>query len=110
MVDLFPKFIIETDEELGDCLIISKCTYHRDLAVNYDMVKGGGLFDFKNDEFILYGKSDQFGEANFVDIANCIKNDKVFTNPFMTHSIAKKYKFAYKNSIGEIYDFFNLNK
>lgn len=105
MVDLFPKFIIETDEELGDCLIISKCTYHKDIAINYDMVKGGGFFEFKDGEFILYGKSDQFGEANFIDIANCIKKGNVFNNPFMTHSLTNKYKFSYKNTKGEIYSF-----
>ena len=103
MVDLFPKFIIETDEELGDCLILSKCTYHRDLATFNELVKGGGFFDYKDNEFIFYGTSDQFGEADFLDIRNCVVNDKVFTTPYLTHSITKKYKFSYKNHIGEIF-------
>lgn len=41
-MDIFPKFIIETDDELGDCLIISKCTYHKELVTDHTKVKGGG--------------------------------------------------------------------
>ena len=46
-MDSFPKFIIETDDEIGDCLIIAKCTYHHELAIDKTKVKGGGVVDFK---------------------------------------------------------------
>lgn len=40
-MDVYPKFIIETDPELGDCLIVSKCTFHKQLATDVNAVKGG---------------------------------------------------------------------
>ena len=52
-MDVFPKFIIETDDDHGDCLIISKCTYHRELAIDKDKVKGGGWFVFKDGTFYI---------------------------------------------------------
>jgi hypothetical protein len=94
-MDLFPKFIIETDDELGDCLIISKCSYHKDLVTDKEKVKGGGWFIFKDDTFTLNGSSHDFGAAKLENIKECIKNDNVYTNPYFTHSIAKKYKFIY---------------
>lgn len=33
-MDAFPKFIIETDDQKGDCLIVAKCTYHKQLATD----------------------------------------------------------------------------
>jgi hypothetical protein len=94
-MDIFPKFIIETDAELGDCLIIAKCTYHKDLVMNKEKVKGGGRWILKDKTFILYGDSHDFGKAKLDDIESCIIKERVFTNPFLTNTIAKRYTFAY---------------
>jgi len=97
MEDLFPKFIIETDDELGDCLIIGKCTYHRELAIIKENVKGGGWYKYNNETntFTLYGESEDFGPAEIEDIQNVINNDNVYTNPYLSHPITKKHKFIY---------------
>lgn len=42
-MDLFPKYIIETDDELGNCLILSKCSFHHELVTDKNKVKGGGF-------------------------------------------------------------------
>ncbi len=89
-MDIFPKFIIEDGN-----LILSKCTFHNELVTNKSKVYGGGWFSFKNNVFKLYGKSDEFGYAKLEDIQKAIKNDKVFTNKYLTNSIAQKYKFVY---------------
>lgn len=94
-MDIFPKFIIETDGELGDCLIISKCTYHKDLVTDLTKVKGGGLFIFKDETFTFYGTSQDFGTATVEDVKHCIDLGNVFTNPTCMFSIANKYKFFY---------------
>jgi hypothetical protein len=102
-MDVFPKFIIETDPVLGDCLIISKCTYHKDLVINRLNVKGGGCFRINHESMTctFHGDSHDFGAASIEDIKVCIENDNVYTNPYLTHSIAAKYKFLYDNH-GEI--------
>jgi len=96
-MDVFPKFIIETNDELVDCLILSKCTYHKQLATNLDKVKGGGWFRFSaaDNAFIFYGSSDKFGEAKFEDIKKCVEECNVYTNIRCTRSISTKYKFLY---------------
>ncbi|MCK9545012.1 MAG: hypothetical protein M0R03_23600 [Novosphingobium sp.] len=96
-MDIFPKFIIETDEELGDCLIISKCTYHRELVTNKNMVKGGGWYrvNTENKSITFGGESHDFGAAKIEDIKNCINNGNIYTNKYLTHSIAKDFKFLY---------------
>jgi len=92
-----PEFIIETDDELGDCLILSKCTFHKDLAIDKEKVKGGGMFNYnsKNNTFTFSGESHDFGKASLEDIQKAVLEDKVFTNPYLTRSIAKKHKFLY---------------
>jgi len=94
-MDKFPKFIIETDSELGDCLILSKCTYHKDLVIDKDRVKGGGWYNLKANIFTFYGDSHDFGSAKMEDIKCCIIKGNVFTNPYLTHSIVHKYRFVY---------------
>jgi hypothetical protein len=96
-MDVFPKFIIETDEELGDCLIISKCTFHKELVTNKDKVKGGGWYriNLEAKTITLGGESHDFGEAKIEDILKAIENDNVYTNKYLTHSIAKQFKFLY---------------
>ena len=98
-MDIFPKFIIE-----DGCLIISKVTYHKQLVTNVADVKGGGWFimDFENKTLTFYGKSEDFGKAKLVDIQECVKNNKVYTNRSCSRSITDKYKFFYKNEYGDI--------
>ena len=57
-MDVFPKFIIETDGQEGDCLIVAKCTYHKQLATDIKKVKGGGWWtlDKENSIFTLHGE------------------------------------------------------
>ena len=95
MANLFPKYIIETDDELGDCLIMGKCGYHKELATFYDNVKGGGWFRFNDGIFTFYGESHQFGHTSVEEVKLAVNNDRVFTNPLLTHSIATKFKFCY---------------
>jgi hypothetical protein len=96
-MDVFPKFIIETDDELGDCLIIAKCTYHRELATDIKKVKGGGgwRLDEEGNRFTLYGESFDFGRAKIEDIKNCIKAGNVFSNPCLCYPITDKHEFYY---------------
>lgn len=95
-MDVFPKFIIETDPELGDCLIISKVTYHNQIVTNEDKVKGGGFFSIDKERNITFnGESHEFGPANLEDIKNCVKNGRVYTNPALVNSITDRHKFFY---------------
>jgi len=94
-MDIFPKFIIETDDDLGDCLILSKCTYHKDLVTDPTKVKGGGMFILKDGTFTFYGTSQDFGPATLEDIQNCVDNNNVYTNPTCSYPITNGYKFFY---------------
>lgn len=96
-MNLFPKYIIETDDELGNCLILSKCSFHHELVTDKNKVKGGGWFKYDSSKnmFIFFGDSHEFGQAKLEDVKKCVEEDKVFTNPHLTHSIAKNFKFKY---------------
>ncbi len=106
-MDVFPKFIIETDEQEGDCLIIAKCTFHKQLVTDKEKVKGGGWWtlDRENKVFTLYGKSEDFGEAKFDDIKDCVNRKKVFSNPSLVRNLTEDFTFKYKNEVGEIIEF-----
>jgi len=95
-MDIYPKFILEVDDEQGLCLIISKCTYHKELVTDETKVRGGGWFTIKDKVMTFYGDSSDFGEAKLEDIKEAIDNDNVYTNPYLTDSIAKDYKFMYR--------------
>jgi len=97
MKDLFPKYIIETDDELGNCLILSKCSFHHELVTDKEKVHGGGWYkvDLEKKIFTFYGDSHDFGQASLEDVKKAVEEDKVFTNPYLTHSIAKDFKFKY---------------
>ena len=99
MTDLFPKFIISNDS-----IILSRCTFHNELAVMKEEVKGGGWFELKEDTFTFYGSSDEFGEASIDDIKKAVQDNKVYTNPYTEFSIGKKFKFKYKTGSNEIID------
>ena len=96
-MELYPKFIIETDDELGDCLIISKVVYHKHIATDITKVKGGGWFryDSKTNTFTFHGESYDFGKATLENIKKCVEDGKVFTNKTLSRCIANKYNFAY---------------
>lgn len=105
MADVFPKFIIETDDKFGDCLIIAKCTFHKQLVTNVDKVKGGGFweFDSENKIFTLHGESHDFGKAELIDIAKCVQTNNVYRNNISSNkNISNDFKFNYKNETGEI--------
>lgn len=74
-MDVFPKFIVE-----GDCLILGKCTYHKQLAINKDDVKGGGMWEWDrgNKSFLLYGDSTDFGYASPEAVKACIEAGNLF--------------------------------
>ena len=105
-MDAFPKFIIETDNQEGDCLIVAKCTYHKQLATDLSKVKGGGWWtlDKDNSIFTLYGDSHDLGRANIEDIASCVHRKKVFSNASLTRNLTDNFKFQYRNEVGEIID------
>ena len=98
-MDVFPKFIIETDDMEGDCLIISKCTYHKQLVTDVTKVKGGGWWtlDKDNSIFTLYGDSQDFGRAKIEDIINCVQRKKVYSNPLLDISLTDDYTFQYRD-------------
>ncbi len=99
-MDVFPKFIIETDAELGDCLIIAKCAYHHQLVTDKTQVKGGGWWrlNLETNTFILNGDSHDFGKAKIEDIKSCIEKGNVFTNKSCMFQIADKHNFSYDMS------------
>lgn len=103
-MEAYPKFIIETDDQEGDCLIIGKCTYHKQLVTDKTKVRGGGWWNFNDNktEIHLYGKSEDFGYAKFEDILNCIKNKKVFSSSVLVRNISDRYKFFYRNDYYEL--------
>lgn len=105
-MDVFQKFIIETDDQDGDCLIIAKCTYHKQLATDLTKVKGGGWWtlDRDNSVFTLFGDSFDLDRAKIEDIANCVKRKKVFSSPTLTRNYADDFKFKYRDELGEIVD------
>lgn len=105
-MDVFPKFIIQTNDEEGDVLIIAKCTYHKELATDVAKVKGGGMWSIDNENFIitLHGESYDFGRARVSDIAKCVQSKNVYTRKFIFGKFDERYKFQYKNQVGEIID------
>lgn len=88
----FPKFIIE-----DDCLIMMKVTFHKEIVINKEKVKGGGWFKFddKTNTFIFYGESIDFGQASIENIKNCVEKGNVFTDNLKYRNISSKYNFSY---------------
>lgn len=90
---LFPKFIVENGN-----LIISRCTFHKELVKNIKKVQGGGWFILTKGIFILYGDSCDLGNAKFEDIKEAVERGNVFTNKDLTNSIAaNEYRFIYQD-------------
>jgi hypothetical protein len=95
MMELNPKFVIETDPEIGDCLVIGKCNYHIELVNDEEKTKGGGWWKKEGNKFFLFGSSDRLGKAEVSDIKYCIERGNVFTNKYMINSIVDKFEFYY---------------
>lgn len=91
------KFIIENYQELGDCLVIAKCDYHKDLVCDENSVKGGGWWRLDDDTITLYGSSEQFGKAELDDILKCFVNNNVFNTPLLEYPITDDFYFIYDN-------------
>lgn len=105
-MEAYPKFIIETDDDNEDYIVIAKCTYHYQIVNNKEKVKGGGWWSLDNEKttFTLFGTSHDFGDVNIEDIAKCIQNKKVFSSKSLLRNLSNEFKFKYKNSYGEIID------
>lgn len=90
--NLCPKFIIEDGN-----LILSKCTFHKELVTEKEKVQGGGWFKLNYEEktFTFYDDSHDFGIAKLEDVQKAVEEGKVYTNKRLTHSIADKFKFLY---------------
>ena len=105
-MDVFPKFIIETDIEEGDCLIIAKCTFHKQLATDITKVKGGGWWkiDHESKVITLYGESSDFGTSSIENIKSCIERKQAYTNPGLYRNwiVDLNYSFKYQDDFGEI--------
>lgn len=71
MDDVFPKFIVEDGK-----LVIEKITFHKQLVVNKDNVRGGGWFHFipETKTILLYGSSSDFGKAKLEDVSKAVVN------------------------------------
>ena len=96
-MELFPKFIIEENDEIGIFMVIGKVTYHNKLVNNPLKVKGGGTFSFNKSTniIILGGSSFEYGSAFIKHIKECIDDNKVFTNKSLKNSIVGRHTFKY---------------
>ncbi len=102
-MDVFPKFIIETDHIEGDCLIVALCTHHKQLVTDPTKVKGGGWWLREDSNVVTFHrKSEDFGPAEFENIKACILNKKVFSSSSLLKNISDTYDFKYRNVYGEI--------
>jgi hypothetical protein len=94
----------ETNDEKGDCLILGKVHFHRQMTTDKSKVKGGGWWSLDDNTFTFYGESDEFGKASFDDIRSCVENNKVFSSPSLIKSITKLFNFRYKDEMSEYYN------
>ena len=96
-MEVYNKFIIENDETLGDCLILGRVTYHKQLAYDESKVKSGGWWKLKDNRIIFYGDSYDFGRATLEQVTDAVLNDKVFTSYLLKDPITKKHNFSFDN-------------
>lgn len=102
-MEVYQKFIIETDDTEGDCLILAKCTFHYELVTDQLKVKGGGWWSMdKEKKITLFGSSHDFGDASIEDIQQCIKNKKVFSSKALFNNITDSFNFEYRTVTGDI--------
>ena len=96
-MDVFPKYIIE-----DGCLIISRVTFHKDMVIEKDLVRGGGMYVFSHEVYTLYGESVDFGRATLEDVQQAVTNHKVFSHQYDEDDMSVKYKFLYEDEDGKI--------
>lgn len=103
-MDVCPKFVVINDPEEGYCLIIAKCTYHKQLVYDINTVKGGGWWEYNTSTktFTLFGESHDFGKAKISDIITCIKNGKIFRDKYLARQLTRDDKFEFKDIFGTI--------
>ena len=94
-MEVYNKFIIENDETLGDCLILGRVTYHKQLAYDESKVKSGGWWKLKDNRITFYGDSYDFGRATLEQVTDAVMNGKVFTSYIFEYNITEKYRFSY---------------
>lgn len=88
-MDVYHKFIIATEPELGDYMVVSKCTFHKQLAADGNPVKGGGWYTIDNQKktITFSGESHDFGRAEVSDIIECILADRVYRDKFQLRQL-----------------------
>lgn len=93
-MEKFPKFIIEDGN-----LIISKVTYHKEIATDIKKVKGGGWYRINLDEktIIFHGESHDFGKALLEDVKTCVENKLVFSDKYLcrNRNLCDTFTFGY---------------
>ena len=91
-MEKFSKFIIEDDK-----LILMKVTFHKNIVVNKNKVKGGGwfTFDLNTKTYTLFGESHDFGKAKVEDIQASIANEKVYSGKGLYRTL-NEYNFNYR--------------
>jgi hypothetical protein len=91
---VYPKFIVEDDR-----LIIAKCTYHKQLAIDESKIKGGGMWRMNLDDRIITldgnSRSHDFGHVSFEDIKNCVKLGKVYFDKYETRNVLDEFTLKY---------------
>lgn len=99
MSEVFPKYIIEDDR-----MTIGKATFHKDLALDINNIKGGGwwIADHVAKTITLTGDSHDFGKAKLVDVISAILNDKVFTDKYQRRNHFKEYAFFWRDELGDV--------
>lgn len=102
-MDVFPKFIVETTEEHGDCIVLGKATYHKHLATNVAKVKGGGWYSINVEKktLVFGGRSHDFGSVNPEVLKDCVKRGKVFDRLFIRDFVEMGYTFWYSEPYGD---------
>jgi hypothetical protein len=96
-MEVYPKFVVKMDNELGLVLCIAKCTYHKELIADEQKPKGGGWWRLDTDTktFTLYGDSHDLGAATLEDIQTCINTGKVFGDKYEISDLSNDYNFCY---------------
>jgi len=91
-----PKYIIENGN-----LIISKVDFHKDIATNPKDVIGGGWFDmdYDNKHIRFHGLSTDFGHLTKEQVQKCVTENKVYSNPSCSFSLAPKFNFSFENPL-----------
>jgi hypothetical protein len=93
-MDLNSKYIIEDGR-----LILGKVIFHKELVNDIAKVTGGGWFYFmsKDNTFLLYSSSHDFGQATLEQVKSAVDN-KFCDAACGRLGRYSDYKFVYSNS------------